>query len=286
MPAVNGGAKGRRRLPPPAPRPGEGRAERPDAGGRGAHQRALRPTRSRAPARRRNRRGMRRSEVSAPWADAPVRPRESQNRVERLLDVNPDADSCLWNSHTPTLGVSQWFPDAVWSASSPSRIDRTQPILDIFAQHATTRDGNLQVELAQLRYLLPRLAQARRGLAVATRRWQRRTGTRRGEAQGRPRLRFPRERKVIVTDTVGSIRGPFPRERGSFTKSLVCIELPGGSRAGASLPPTQAPPLQAARAASRPSSPRSGPQRRLRRAAARGYRGRGRSPPRPAGRSL
>ncbi|HZO08209.1 MAG TPA: GTPase HflX [Myxococcota bacterium] len=38
-------------------------------------------------------------------------------------------------------------------------IDRTQLILDIFAQHARTRDGKLQVELAQLRYLLPRLAQ-------------------------------------------------------------------------------------------------------------------------------
>jgi GTP-binding protein HflX len=38
-------------------------------------------------------------------------------------------------------------------------IDRTQVILDIFAQHARTRDGKLQVELAQLRYRLPRLAQ-------------------------------------------------------------------------------------------------------------------------------
>jgi GTP-binding protein HflX len=38
-------------------------------------------------------------------------------------------------------------------------IDRTQLILDIFAQHARTRDGKLQVELAQLRYRLPRLAQ-------------------------------------------------------------------------------------------------------------------------------
>ena len=91
------------------------------------------------------------------------------------LTVNPDADSWVWNSHTPTpvgvwvwnshtptsVGVSQWFPGvfAVWSASSPSRIDRTQLILDIFAQHATTRDGKLQVELAQLKYLLPPLAQ-------------------------------------------------------------------------------------------------------------------------------
>jgi GTP-binding protein HflX len=36
-------------------------------------------------------------------------------------------------------------------------IDRTQLILDIFAQRARSREGQLQVELAQLRYLLPRL---------------------------------------------------------------------------------------------------------------------------------
>ncbi|WP_261133021.1 GTPase HflX [Bacillus sp. Marseille-Q3570] len=37
-------------------------------------------------------------------------------------------------------------------------IDRTQLILDIFAQRAKSREGKLQVELAQLEYLLPRLA--------------------------------------------------------------------------------------------------------------------------------
>jgi GTP-binding protein HflX len=37
-------------------------------------------------------------------------------------------------------------------------IDRTQLILDIFARRARTREGKLQVELAQLKYLLPRLA--------------------------------------------------------------------------------------------------------------------------------
>jgi GTPase len=36
-------------------------------------------------------------------------------------------------------------------------IDRTELILDIFAQRAQTREGKLQVELAQLKYLLPRL---------------------------------------------------------------------------------------------------------------------------------
>jgi GTP-binding protein HflX len=44
-------------------------------------------------------------------------------------------------------------------AALPCRVlDRTQLILDIFARHAHTREGQLQVELAQLEYMLPRLA--------------------------------------------------------------------------------------------------------------------------------
>ena len=44
-------------------------------------------------------------------------------------------------------------------AKLPCRvIDRTQLILDIFARHARAREGQLQVELAQLEYQLPRLA--------------------------------------------------------------------------------------------------------------------------------
>jgi len=39
-------------------------------------------------------------------------------------------------------------------------IDRTTLILDIFAQHAHTREGQMQVELAQYEYLLPRLTRA------------------------------------------------------------------------------------------------------------------------------
>ena len=44
-------------------------------------------------------------------------------------------------------------------------VDRTQLILDIFARHAQSREGQLQVELAQLNYLLPRLAGASRELS-------------------------------------------------------------------------------------------------------------------------
>ncbi len=53
-------------------------------------------------------------------------------------------------------------------------IDRTTLILDIFAQRAQSREGKLQVELAQLRYLLPRLsgrgaAMSRLGAGIGTR---------------------------------------------------------------------------------------------------------------------
>ncbi|MDP4171847.1 MAG: GTPase HflX, partial [Bacillota bacterium] len=53
-------------------------------------------------------------------------------------------------------------------------IDRTQLILDIFAMRARSKEGKLQVELAQLQYLLPRLAgqgvaMSRLGAGIGTR---------------------------------------------------------------------------------------------------------------------
>src|SRR6187549_2427841 len=45
-------------------------------------------------------------------------------------------------------------------ASSLKILDRTQLILDIFAQRAQSAEGKLQVELAQLKYRLPRLVQS------------------------------------------------------------------------------------------------------------------------------
>ncbi len=168
-------------------------------------------------------------------------------------------------------------------ATSLRILDRTQLILDIFAQRAQSADGKLQVELAQLKYLLPRLVgrddslsrlaggiggrgpgetkleidrrRVRDRIAAlegrigrlssdrATRRRQRnRTGvpvisivgyTNAGKstllnaltnatvlAENRlfatldptsRRLRFPRDREVIITDTVGFIRD-LPRD--------------------------------------------------------------------------
>ncbi|HCR13033.1 MAG TPA: GTPase HflX, partial [Desulfovibrio sp.] len=43
--------------------------------------------------------------------------------------------------------------------------DRTQLILDIFAQHAASRGGKLQVEMAQLKYLQPRLVRQDRAMS-------------------------------------------------------------------------------------------------------------------------
>ena len=60
------------------------------------------------------------------------------------------------------------------SALDVKVLDRTQLILDIFARRARTREGQLQVELAQLNYLLPRLtghgaAMSRLGGGIGTR---------------------------------------------------------------------------------------------------------------------
>ena len=55
------------------------------------------------------------------------------------------------------------------AASTDLRVlDRSQLILDIFAQHAATRDGKLQVELAQLKYRLPFLSETDDALSRLT----------------------------------------------------------------------------------------------------------------------
>jgi GTP-binding protein HflX len=58
-------------------------------------------------------------------------------------------------------GQARAFEDA----TGLKAIDRTQLILDIFAQRAKSRDGKLQVELAQLKYSLPRLTEKDAGLS-------------------------------------------------------------------------------------------------------------------------
>jgi GTP-binding protein HflX len=66
-------------------------------------------------------------------------------------------------------------------------LDRTQLILDIFAQRAHTLDGKIQVELAQMKYLLPRLA--KKTLALS-----RLTGGIGGRGPGETKLEIDRRR--------------------------------------------------------------------------------------------
>jgi GTP-binding protein HflX len=68
-------------------------------------------------------------------------------------------------------------------------LDRTALILDIFAQHAQTREGQLQVELAQLEYRLPRLTRMWTHLA-------RQAGGRAGGSGGGVGLRGPGETQL------------------------------------------------------------------------------------------
>jgi GTP-binding protein HflX len=70
-------------------------------------------------------------------------------------------------------------------------LDRTALILDIFAQHAHTREGALQVELAQLEYRLPRLTRSWTHLA-------RQAGGRAGGETGGVGLRGPGETQLEV----------------------------------------------------------------------------------------
>ena len=70
-------------------------------------------------------------------------------------------------------------------------VDRTALILDIFAQHARTKEGQLQVELAQLEYRLPRLTRMWTHLA-------RQAGGRAGGATGGVGVRGPGETQLEV----------------------------------------------------------------------------------------
>jgi len=94
-------------------------------------------------------------------------------------------------------------------------IDRTQLILDIFARHARSREGQLQVELAQLNYLLPRLT----GHGQAMSRLGGRAGSgRAGSGQGGIGQRGPGEQKLEtdrrrIRDRVRTIKAAIERVR-------------------------------------------------------------------------
>lgn len=109
-------------------------------------------------------------------------------------------------------------------------IDRTQLILDIFARRARTREGKWQVELAQLKYLLPRLA----GSGTALSRLGGGIGTRGpGETKLETDRRRIRQKIHVISQEIDSIRQRRRHSRARRHKASVpLVALVGYTNAG------------------------------------------------------
>jgi len=111
-------------------------------------------------------------------------------------------------------------------------LDRTQIILDIFAQRAVTREAQLQVELAQLRYRLPRLAERSTALS-------RLTGGIGGRGPGETRLeidrRRARDRIKRLEGEMGSLAGGRAQRRVKRNvREIPILSIVGYTNAGKS----------------------------------------------------
>jgi GTP-binding protein HflX len=119
-------------------------------------------------------------------------------------------------------------------------LDRTALILDIFAQHALTREGSLQVELAQYEYRLPRLTRAWTHLA-------RQAGGRAGGATGGVGVRGPGETQLetdrqVINRRISHLKGELEKvraHRGRYRenrrrKGLPVVSIVGYTNAGKS----------------------------------------------------
>ena len=111
-------------------------------------------------------------------------------------------------------------------------IDRTQLILDIFAQRAQSKEGKLQVELAQLKYMLPRLVEKNTAMS-------RLTGGIGGRGPGETKLEINRRR---VRDTISRLEkqvSQVGRQRKQqkgrrYKRGLPVISIVGYTNAGKS----------------------------------------------------
>lgn len=111
-------------------------------------------------------------------------------------------------------------------------IDRTQLILDIFARRALSREGKLQIEMAQLKYLLPRLGQRDDALS-------RLTGGIGGRGPGETRLEVDRRRINDRITKLGKRLKKVGKERQHRRsrrrkKNLPVLSLVGYTNAGKS----------------------------------------------------
>jgi GTPase len=121
---------------------------------------------------------------------------------------------------------------SITDATELKVIDRTQLILDIFAQRAQTREGKLQVELAQLKYLLPRLVTKNTAMS-------RLTGGIGGRGPGETKLeinrRRVRDRITRLEKSLDSVRKQRRQQRSLRNrKGLPIISIIGYTNAGKS----------------------------------------------------
>ena len=152
-----------------------------------------------------------------------------QGKVQELeqLRHSTDADVVIFDHDlTPTQQRN------LEKALSCRVLDRTQLILDIFARRARTREGRLQVELAQLNYLLPRLT----GRGVEMSRLGGGIGTRGpGETQlETDRRRIHRRIKKIEEDLENVRSGRALHRRKRHAVPLPTVALVGYTNAGKS----------------------------------------------------
>jgi GTP-binding protein HflX len=121
---------------------------------------------------------------------------------------------------------------ALEDALSARVVDRTQLILDIFAQHAVSAEGKLQVELAQLEYNLPRM----RGMWKHLERLGGGVGTRGpGESQLESDRRMANRRITLLRRRLRELRGHRATRRKARTRSETpTVALAGYTNVGKS----------------------------------------------------
>lgn len=150
----------------------------------------------------------------------------------KLDEIRQHAASTKTNLLIFDFDLSPTQQRNIESATGCRAVDRTQLILDIFARHARTREGQLQVELAQLNYLLPRLAghgaeMSRLGGGIGTR------GP--GETQLEMDRRRIRRRIRLLEDQLENVREQRTRRRSRrVTIPLATVPLVGYTNAGKS----------------------------------------------------
>ena len=147
---------------------------------------------------------------------------------------SPRSHSCAtrrgWTPSSSTTS-SRRHSSATWRAALDRKVvDRTQLILDIFARRARTREGQLQVELAQLKYLLPRLV----GSAAALSRLGGGIGTRGpGETKLETDRRRIRHRISVLSGEIDVVRRRRTQLRDRRHKAAVpTVALVGYTNAG------------------------------------------------------